>query len=86
MLDMRSASAWSWLVLDAGAVSCQPPSQPNKIFPITSRRAAAQQQPLGTGRSEWDCQIVSGEARRHSQSGDLMTGNLIEFKVYFYFY
>ena len=59
---MRSASAWSWLVLDAGAVSCQPPSQPNKIFPITSRRAAAQQQPLGTGRREWDCQIVSSEA------------------------
>ena len=60
VLNMRSASAWSWRVLDAGAVSCQPPSQPNKIFPITSRRAAAQQQPLGTGRSEWDCQIVSG--------------------------
>ena len=57
-------------VLDAGAVSCQPPSQPNKIFPITSRRAAAQQQPLGTGPSQWDCQIVSSEAReavRHSQ-------------------
>ena len=49
-------------VLDAGAVSCQPPSQPNKIFPITSRHAAAQQQPLGTGRSQWDCQIVSSEA------------------------
>ena len=83
---MMSASVWSWWLLDAGAVSCQPPSHPNKIFPITSRRAAAQQQPLGTGGSEWDCQIVSGEARRHSQSGDLMTGNLIEFKVYFYFY
>ena len=66
---MRSASDWSWRVLDAGAVSCQPPSQPNKIFPITSRRAAAQQQPLGTGPSQWDCQIVSSEARRHSQSG-----------------
>ena len=74
---MRSASGWSWRVLDAGAVSCQPPSHPNKIFPITSRRAAAQQQPLGTGRSEWDCQIVSGEARRQE---DLITAAQTNFK------